>query len=127
VWADVTEALSLAHAVRPWFTGHSLGGALATLAADRHGDSAAVYTFGSPLVGDDAFAAGFNNRHEGRSFRYVNGDDLVTRVPPFFTHINREHRLAAPPETSLWPGALIDHTPRRYSTLVWNSLAAGVL
>jgi hypothetical protein len=24
------------------------------------------------------------------------------------------------------PGALVDHTPRRYSTLVGNSLAAGV-
>jgi hypothetical protein len=41
----------------PWFfTGHSMGGALALLAAARHPPQA-VYTFGAPRVGDAAFMA----------------------------------------------------------------------
>lgn len=67
-----------------WFTGHSLGAALATLAADAldtEGDSR-VYTFGSPRVGNRAFASAFTSRFEHRAFRYVNDTDVVARVPP---------------------------------------------
>jgi triacylglycerol lipase len=67
-----------------WFTGHSLGAALATLAAsafDAHADSRVV-TFGSPRVGSPAFASAFSARFSGRSLRYVNDTDIVTRVPP---------------------------------------------
>ena len=42
------------------FTGHSLGAAMATLAAAEHAGGAAavqLYTFGSPRVGDQAFAS----------------------------------------------------------------------
>ncbi len=62
-----------------WFTGHSLGAALATLAASRYGTARGLYTFGSPRVGDKTFAAHFNVD----AFRFVNGNDIVTRVPPF--------------------------------------------
>ena len=34
-----------------WFTGHSLGAALATLAANRYGKAQGLYTFGSPAWG----------------------------------------------------------------------------
>lgn len=58
-------------------TGHSLGAAMATLAATRlhpHG----LYTFGSPQVGDNNFINNLKNmNHE----RYVNCCDLVTRIP----------------------------------------------
>jgi triacylglycerol lipase len=67
-----------------WFTGHSLGAALATLAAD-HFDFARnswVYTVGSPRVGNYAFATAFDRRFRGRAFRHMNDTDIVTRVPP---------------------------------------------
>jgi hypothetical protein len=79
-----------------WFTGHSLGAALATLAAWRVADTAGVCTFGSPLVGNQVFAGQFNTRFADRSLRYVNDFDIVTRVPPEpvafpfgrFTHVD---------------------------------------
>jgi triacylglycerol lipase len=61
-----------------WFTGHSLGAALATLAADRYGKSRGLYTFGSPRVGDIEFRTRFKTTY----YRFVNDDDIVTRVPP---------------------------------------------
>jgi hypothetical protein len=64
-----------------WFTGHSLGAALATLAAHRCATTAGIYTFGSPRVADQGFASNFNNRFAGKSFRIVNGTDVVTTIP----------------------------------------------
>lgn len=44
-----------------------------------------MYNFGSPRVGNDAFAERFDSLlHDGRvqqAYRIVNGDDIVTRVP----------------------------------------------
>jgi triacylglycerol lipase len=62
-----------------WMTGHSLGAALATLAADRFGAVQGLYTFGSPCVGDRAFADDFHVS----AYRFVHDRDIVTRVPPF--------------------------------------------
>lgn len=79
-----------------WITGHGLGAALATLLADRLGDAAGLYTFGSPRVGDAAFARGFSRRHAGRSFRYVNHRDVVAEAPRgrgfdgAFAHVEHE-------------------------------------
>jgi triacylglycerol lipase len=61
-----------------WVTGHSLGAALAILAADRFRDVQGVYSFGSPRVGDRKFQENF----QLQAYRVVNGDDLVSRVPP---------------------------------------------
>jgi triacylglycerol lipase len=61
-----------------WFTGHSLGAALATLAADRYGDVDGLYTFGSPRVGDIDFKIDFHIN----AYRFVNNNDIVARVPP---------------------------------------------
>ena len=69
-----------------WCTGHSLGAALAVVAAahllveDQTVNG--LYNFGQPRVGDDRFAREFNRRLPGRHFRFVNNNDSVTRVPP---------------------------------------------
>jgi triacylglycerol lipase len=65
-----------------WFCGHSLGGALATLAADHYAATRGVCTLGSPRVGDSAFAHAFSAKLSGKSLRYVNDHDVVTHVPP---------------------------------------------
>jgi hypothetical protein len=67
-----------------WFTGHSLGAALATLAAARSPRLDGLYTYGSPRVGDEGFAAAFDNLLAAKGvthFRFVNHEDLVTKVP----------------------------------------------
>jgi hypothetical protein len=68
-----------------WMTGHSLGAALATLAADRYGEVQGVYTFGSPRVGNLRFKESYSNR----AYRLVNGSDIVTKLPPsgFYVHV----------------------------------------
>jgi len=71
-----------------WFTGHSLGGALATAAAARvladGGRLDGLYTYGSPRVGDKVFADALKRMLEERGltyYRFVNGNDIVTTVP----------------------------------------------
>jgi hypothetical protein len=67
-------------------TGHSLGGALATLSASQWAASRLV-TFGSPRVGNVAFVG--TVRAEAVA-RYVDCCDIVTRVPPetpWYTHV----------------------------------------
>jgi len=70
-----------------WFTGHSLGAALATLAVAklRHEEDKPVYglyTFGQPRTGDRMFERNFNVDFKARTFRFVNNNDIVPRVPP---------------------------------------------
>ena len=83
LWPRLEEALA-SNARRLWFTGHSLGGAMATICAGRcflsEIDSLpyALFTYGSPRVGDKRFV----NFVELNHTRWVNNNDIVTRVPP---------------------------------------------
>jgi triacylglycerol lipase len=67
-----------------WFAGHSLGGAMATICARRFWLSKTLshpeglFTFGSPRVGDRAYVTYCRMVH----YRWVNNNDVVTRVPP---------------------------------------------
>jgi hypothetical protein len=61
-----------------WFAGHSLGAPLAILAAQRFGNVSGLYTYGSPRVGD----LHFKNRFSFKTYRFVNNNDIVTKVPP---------------------------------------------
>jgi len=61
-----------------WFTGHSLGAALATLAAQRYDKVDGLYTYGSPRVGD----LEFKNSLQVKNYRFVNNNDVVPKVPP---------------------------------------------
>ncbi|NEP61288.1 MAG: lipase family protein [Symploca sp. SIO2G7] len=83
------EALKPGKTLPPLFvTGHSLGGALATMAAaslqDNNMPVAGLYTFGQPRVGDLSFTRHLNTTLEGKVFRFINNNDVVPHVPiPF--------------------------------------------
>jgi triacylglycerol lipase len=72
-----------------WLTGHSLGGALAIIAgaacsmwsAAPIRSIAGIYTFGQPRVGLYDFCGNFDHLLKQRTFRFVNKQDLVPRVP----------------------------------------------
>jgi len=101
VWQEEVEPLLAGfvqtHPGAPiYFTGHSLGAALATIAVARFaGSNCALYTIGSPRVGDDRFVRAVLLK-TGRVFRFVNCHDVVTQVPPeipfahYFRHAGQE-------------------------------------
>lgn len=67
-----------------WFAGHSLGGAMATICAGRcklsqiPSNPSAIFTYGSPRVGNRRYINFVKIPH----YRWVNNNDIVTRVPP---------------------------------------------
>ena len=100
VWDEVEAAIRNRDvAEQPlFFTGHSMGGALAILAAERALDKAgiratAVYTFGSPRTGGQDFFDAYTPELGGRTFRLAHGDDVVPTVPPIlngdFRHVGQ--------------------------------------
>jgi len=76
----VSDALAALVGVPLFYTGHSLGAALATLAA-HYWPPNALYTFGSPRVASDKLAAAYRLRGLP-NYRFVNSADIVPRVPP---------------------------------------------
>ena len=71
-----------------WFTGHSLGAAVASLVAASFESYHALYTFGAPMVGNLDFA----NSLKQKTYRIVNYGDLITLLPPSFSNkIEKEY------------------------------------
>ena len=68
-----------------WITGHSLGGALATLAAAERINSdqpfGGVYTYGQPRCVDRNMARNMNIEAKNRIFRFQNNNDIISRIP----------------------------------------------
>lgn len=123
-WNDSKEqviaALSQAKTLHPdytiIFTGHSLGGAISTLAAAelrQQGFSAALvgmlvrhltseltigkYTFGSPMVGNDAFA-NFVTNQSGGNYRITHAYDIVPKLPGYmldYRHVSPEYWITS--------------------------------
>jgi hypothetical protein len=154
VWTDLFVDIQTLHdkGCKIWFTGHSLGAALATLAADRYPHTTGLYTYGSPRVGDDKFKENFNVT----AFRMVNNSDLATRVPPpgFYEHVGELRFIDAngtihkqlikkeppvnQPRDRLYdqesnaqekgsfsgfvPQAFKDHVPLLYTIHIWNNI-----
>ena len=95
-----------------WFTGHSLGAALATVAAFRAERVQGLYTYGSPRVGDVAFAQAFSRKFAAmggdRHFRFVHDNDVVTVVPPngLYRHVGSLRHISSGGRVSEDPTAL---------------------
>lgn len=152
VWCDVDSALDETGELPSWYTGHSLGAALATLAAARRRPHA-LATFGSPLVGNPAFRELLSGLP---ILRFANCADIVTTVPPATfgychvgTHVflDESHLPVIDPSTSLvrrrrvgaiiryalrlpWlrpgqvkPRSFVDHAIVNYSACICQNMA----
>ena len=101
VWDDMRAVLKRFQDKQQtvWFCGHSLGGALACLAAAKYvgnegGRINGVYTIGQPRVGNSKFAGQYDNVVGGNCFRFVNNNDVVPQLPFWgpalkYTHIGK--------------------------------------
>ena len=85
-------------------TGHSLGGAMATLVAHRllvEGFPVrAVYTYGSPRPGDRSF----RDAYRVHNYRFVNNNDLVPHLPLRWCYHHVGHLKLLTPE-----GNMLEH------------------
>jgi triacylglycerol lipase len=89
IWDEIVTLLSqFQDKNQPIFlTGHSMGGALATMTAVRLGEKyyqhiQGIYTFGCPRMGDGKFVQNYDKIFNDRTFRMVNHRDIVTRLAP---------------------------------------------
>jgi hypothetical protein len=108
-------------------TGHSLGAAIATLLASLKTPTA-LYTIGSPRVGDAAFVASLGGV---TSYRYVDCCDAVTELPPAglgyahlgnMLYIDRHRKVVNAPSDST---VSTDHVIARAEYLVRYTWKAG--
>lgn len=110
---DIEKAVKKLDSELPlYITGHSLGGALATIATLQLAgdDIAACYTFGAPRVGNDEFSRNI----KVPIYRVVNSTDIVARVPLIlmgYRHVGDVRYLNK-------SGFLI-YSPNSFSTFLW--------
>lgn len=81
-------------------TGHSLGGAIAMLAAAQlrleHDFHIDVYSFGAPRIGNDHLSRLIEEQEEGEEYRITHLNDPVSRSPPEskgYRHAGKEYWL----------------------------------
>jgi len=111
------------------FTGHSLGGALAVLAATDYttnwdtGHDFQVYTYGAPQVGDQAFATLYNSAVPA-SVRVVNPHDKIpASLGPAYVHVKGYY-----PVTSLTKDIFpLSHELATYRVAINRSRTASTL
>jgi hypothetical protein len=88
-----------------WVTGHSLGGALASLCGfelARLGYRIQVVTFGSPRVGNKAWQTAFNAQPTLRSLRVTTPRDPVSASPIInYYHVGSTLTISAPKTENL--------------------------
>lgn len=103
-------------------TGHSLGGALATLCAVdiqyNFSDKVTIeaYTYGAPKVGNDGFRDSYNQRVPN-SYRIVHGMDIVPELPRWwqgYRAVDQEFRIGQRFSINFITQRFKDHAIDRY-------------
>jgi V8-like Glu-specific endopeptidase len=103
--AQLESRLAMRQGVPLVVTGHSLGGAIAVLAAITWAAShslRALYTYGQPAVAQGEAVTAISTALAGRYHRLVNDADIVPRVPPGYRHtgqllhFNNEGKVTSP-------------------------------
>lgn len=111
-WTEMSEAMTTAiqdaltsdSSFKVIASGHSLGGAVATLGAAYlrgAGIPVDLYTYGAPRLGNDV-VSDFITDQEGAEWRVTHLDDPVPRLPPLFLgyrHISPEYWLSGSEST----------------------------
>jgi len=129
-----------------FLTGHSLGGALATLCAFRLQKVCSVnvdgvYTFGAPRVGDLDFANKYNDILKAKTFRWVYKNDFGPQLPvragpaapaPLYVHSGLLNLVkvsggidmdAVDLPVGFSPSSILDHDMRRYIATMYSRLS----
>jgi triacylglycerol lipase len=104
---SLIASLGAADVTQVCVCGHSLGGALATLAAvDLVGSNIVsalcIYTFASPAVGEKTFAGWYDGLVPD-SYRIFNGTDIVPTLPPSligYTHVDEPFEINSGPSVN---------------------------
>lgn len=94
LWDDITNYVKKHGTKRVYFTGHSLGAAMATIACSRWHEPAKLYNYGSPRAGTRGFVRLFDSKHEAH--RFVNNNDIVPKVPMAimgYLHVGQLHYI----------------------------------
>jgi triacylglycerol lipase len=120
-----------------WVTGHSLGGALALLAAWRLQQNFIpvhqVYTFGAPMIGNTTAAKAFEKEFANKIFRFVDELDLVPCLPTVslvanaYGHCLSEVLLGARQVSEAADGSALDAVKRLAGTAADGLLHATLI
>jgi len=110
IWDKLVEAVKSSKRQNKelWITGHSLGGAMATVTAKRCSETeelktpTMVFTYGSPRVGDGDYVNSIDRAIVHH--RFMNDGDIVTKIPtaPFYFHCGSLHHIGKDGEVSTY-------------------------
>jgi hypothetical protein len=124
-----------------FIAGHSLGAAMAIIASATSDFPCAVYTFGSPCVGDAEYANAMIKKHN--VYRHVFMSDIVPNLPVEllrYRHVESKLLAIVPAQNPLYEdklafvngmrklpmvnvlAAVIDHAPMSYAAATYNAL-----
>lgn len=96
-FADIVEILKTNPNKKIVISGHSLGGALATVLfsyclVNHPHLNTELYTFGSPRVGDKEFSKFISDSN--KATRIINKGDIVTMIPVFdYFHYEKQYKI----------------------------------